>query len=1261
MLINQIFKLYLYPDPKDNFYDDLFEFGEDITSGVVNVDILSGTDVYEGPYQQIDAGQFTIVSRNPNLDPKINPNLKYNSRIAFVDTRITGADYAEFFRGYVTNVNVEYVRDDNPIITITGTDIFGALQRVAVNQKLHDDIVALSTGPEWEGLTFKEFTDMLEFQNIFSSKYLDTENFNEIYGWAFYTSTAPGQAGGESFVYAPVGNLGLAPAKYIPQVGETLLDVVNKYAQSNLNYFEAKSEFGYQFINVYPFVKYNGFYWSPQIDPALQFLDYQFSSDPADGRPYESILIDNGYNKITNQLDIYNESRYIEDDELKFNSDNFVISSAESIEDYAISKASIQTIFPSVGLTGRKDRYAENIFQIVQFPSYQIQEITFDNGRYEDIQNDFSYNIYGINDFVRIKHQVNSTETIDRFYDIAGIQHNISPDKWTTTFTLKPSIQEIAFINQGEAPQLEMNATTGDTNFNFTATITNYSEEDVISVIWILNSTEPNEITLMYPTAVSGERFKDGLARSGLTQTWNFDDDGILAAYDFDTNRYGNYGAGNYTVYAYVVFKNRWTAVVQQDIVVGTPEVEADFGWVQNTTNNFGQVNFTNTSVNNEMGEPDSFFWDFGDGNTSTLQNPIHVYNPSDPSETEYDVSLTVFAYGEGEEKVYNTKTVTITLTQPAINANFNFIVDEQTVQFVNLSTNVGFEEPDAYFWDFGDGTTSTAKNPTKVFPLIAGETVDYEVTLTIRDIWERTDTHTETVSITGGDSSGNFNARYLKLRIETYTPKIGQYQSVGNTSFTLTPIMNYLKTVTSDSNINLIYLKPIQDFVVPPYTTNPGFTFRSMANAGIPLSNQGPEFYLTRNPFQLSQSQYGVGALRRYATTPSIPYSPNYYELVLDFGANTNFIKDVILGFRDLLDSNLTTGTYPWGIIWGEYYPRIWVELAETIGSLDPLPSGTVGTPVRNGNWVPIGYFQLDGGKMNPAEPESSSTRTEVTKTMVPIRPLPLNVPYFTYTFDEKIVNFYSVEEADSYLWTFGDSTTSTEKNPVKTYADYGTYNVTLEVTNDSVVTRTTTEPVIVEQRRLNQTPVRYVKFVQNEHTGIHVWDTPDLYGFGAEFQNYQIYSNNVYRVGTMTNTTEQYSVDFFSSASVNTPFDPNTGTLVDRRRLSQIFPTQDRNMRVKSLEPDFKTGWTTIVDFGSGIDKITNFRIYAGRFPAPPNLSTIPVCDGISYSVYITDYVGSSIDPNAVTWTHVGDITPTDLPLSSYKMYKLDGVNLN
>jgi PKD repeat protein len=51
-----------------------------------------------------------------------------------------------------------------------------------------------------------------------------------------------------------------------------------------------------------------------------------------------------------------------------------------------------------------------------------------------------------------------------------------------------------------------------------------------------------------------------------------------------------------------------------------------------------------------------------------------------------------------------------------------------------------------------------------------------------------------------------------------------------------------------------------------------------------------------------------------------------------------------------------------------------------------------------------------------------------------------------FSYEADELTVTFTdNSTNAASYAWDFGDSNTSTEKNPVHTYADYGTFNVVL------------------------------------------------------------------------------------------------------------------------------------------------------------------------------------------------------------------------
>jgi PKD repeat protein len=63
---------------------------------------------------------------------------------------------------------------------------------------------------------------------------------------------------------------------------------------------------------------------------------------------------------------------------------------------------------------------------------------------------------------------------------------------------------------------------------------------------------------------------------------------------------------------------------------------------------------------------------------------------------------------------------------------------------------------------------------------------------------------------------------------------------------------------------------------------------------------------------------------------------------------------------------------------------------------------------------------------------------------------PGPPPVASFTYTLDGLTATFTNTSEnADTYLWDFGDGNSSTEENPVHTYADNGLYTVKLTASN--------------------------------------------------------------------------------------------------------------------------------------------------------------------------------------------------------------------
>ena len=88
-------------------------------------------------------------------------------------------------------------------------------------------------------------------------------------------------------------------------------------------------------------------------------------------------------------------------------------------------------------------------------------------------------------------------------------------------------------------------------------------------------------------------------------------------------------------------------------------------------------VNFTDTSTNN----PSSWLWDFGDGNTSTLQNPSHTFT----TPAEFTVTLTV-----DNECGTATHSIVITTISPYLPAGawWEFEENDGTFQFLDSTGN---------------------------------------------------------------------------------------------------------------------------------------------------------------------------------------------------------------------------------------------------------------------------------------------------------------------------------------------------------------------------------------------------------------------------------------------------------------------------------------------------------------------------------------------------------------------------------------------
>jgi PGF-pre-PGF domain-containing protein len=150
--------------------------------------------------------------------------------------------------------------------------------------------------------------------------------------------------------------------------------------------------------------------------------------------------------------------------------------------------------------------------------------------------------------------------------------------------------------------------------------------------------------------------------------------------------------------------------------------------------------------IDTSTGLPASWSWDFGDGNRSTDQNPVHEYS----NVGNYSVTLTV-ANSKGSDSIQKVNYITA-LPQPLssdFRSNLTNGIVPLTVQFNDTSTG----SPASWNWNFGDGATSTEQNPTHTY-FSAGT---YNVNLLVSNAdGPSSKTATITARENGGSSGGS-------------------------------------------------------------------------------------------------------------------------------------------------------------------------------------------------------------------------------------------------------------------------------------------------------------------------------------------------------------------------------------------------------------------------------------------------------------------------------------------------------------------------
>lgn len=218
---------------------------------------------------------------------------------------------------------------------------------------------------------------------------------------------------------------------------------------------------------------------------------------------------------------------------------------------------------------------------------------------------------------------------------------------------------------------------------------------------------------------------------------WDFDDDGTYdSTGEITTTTFST--KGNHTVTLRVTDSigttatdTTWVDILNKDPVAAfthsplDPDTSDDIAFVDTSTDPDGTIA--------------SWSWDFGDGSTSTDNNPTHSY----ADDGEYIVTLNV----TDNDGATNETSHPITILNVGPIASINVspaepIVDKEA-QFTDTSTDSDGDIVSRE-WDFGDGQTSDVQNPTHQYD----EVGEYNVTLTVTDDDGATDTFELTITV---------------------------------------------------------------------------------------------------------------------------------------------------------------------------------------------------------------------------------------------------------------------------------------------------------------------------------------------------------------------------------------------------------------------------------------------------------------------------------------------------------------------------------
>jgi gliding motility-associated-like protein len=463
-------------------------------------------------------------------------------------------------------------------------------------------------------------------------------------------------------------------------------------------------------------------------------------------------------------------------------------------------------------------------------------------------------------------------------------------------------------------------------------------------------------------------------------------------------------------------------------------------------------ITFQNQSTGNNIN-----LWDFGIGGAGSGQvSPSYAY----PQAGNYNVKLVINPGRICTDSITKVVRVVNGLNAPNFNVQDGCV---NTVRAFTNQTTAPLNDITIYRWEFGDGTTSTIRNPQKTYTLPG----TYNVKMYVETAQGCKDSVNKQITIFPAPVP-NYNldqaCRAVPIQvINNTTISSGTITSYnwtfgnGQTSTLEDPVISYqnsgsypvILTVTSDRGCTAT----LRDTILIRQPSVPDFTFSNQCfRAPVQFTDISTSPYNDITQWNWTFEPGATSSIRN----PSYTFS-NSGDKVIKLVVTSSFgCRDSITKTINLKPSPIADFTID-GISGG---PGIFIKCEDNFSvnftnlSIDNLTNNwSFGVPGATSTQINPSYVYPDTGFFNVQLIINQGTLCADTVAYI-IRTLPaltigfdaanacVNIPLVFNNTSSTALN-----DINQVFWNFGDSTTSTQLSTSHQYAVHGTYPVTLIV----------------------------------------------------------------------------------------------------------------------------------------------------------------------------------------------------------------------